>query len=150
VVGYRIPTDPFGQTYVMAPASTPPGGTYAPGTEYFIESNTDVTSDDHLMVYAMHDTSQLNLVSSGPPSLFRTKVTTENYAEPPDAAQKPGPRPLGQEYQAPAGGIQTEFDAEREPTYTNGRLYAQLDTAVSGGVSGADWFILKPTLSGTT
>ena len=150
VVGYRIPTDPFGQTEIIAPASTPPGGRYAPGTEYFIESNPDAVSDNHLMVYALHDTSELTLFTSGPPSLFRTEVTTQKYAFPPDAAQKPGPRPLGQEFQAPAGGIQTDFDAEMEPTYTNGNLYAQLDTATTSNTSAADWFILKPSLSGTT
>jgi hypothetical protein len=150
VVGYRIPTDPFGQTQIIAPASTPPGGRYAPGTEYFIESNPDAPSGSHLMVYAMHDTSELTLFTSGPPSLFRTEVKTQRYAFPPDAAQKPGPRPLGQEFQAPAGGIQTDFDAEMEPTYTNGHLYAQLDTATASHTSAADWFILKPSLSGTT
>jgi hypothetical protein len=37
-----------------------------------------------------------------------------------------------------------------EPTYTNGNLYAQLDSATSTTTSGAEWFILKPSLSGTT
>jgi hypothetical protein len=149
VVGFRIPTDPFGQTYVIAPASTPPGGKYAPGTEYFIESNPDQLSGNQLMVYAMHDTADLTLTSSGPPSLFRTEVTTQKYAFPPDAAQKPGPRPLGREFQAPAGGIQTDFDAEMEPTYTNGHLYAELDSATTSHTSAADWFILTPSLSGS-
>jgi hypothetical protein len=67
-------------------------------------------------------------------------VKTEGYAVPPDAPQKPGPRPLGQAYQAPEGGIQTDFDAEMEPTYTNGNLYAQLTTGTSSGTSAADWF----------
>jgi hypothetical protein len=150
VVAYRIPTDPFGQTEIIAPASTPPGARYAPGTEYFIESNPDAFSDHHLMVYAMHNTADLTLFTSGPPSLYRTEVTTQQYAFPPDAAQKPGPRPLGQEFQAPESGIQTDFDAEMEPTYTNGNLYAQLDTAATSNTSAADWFILKPSLSGTT
>ena len=150
VVGYRIPTDPFGQTEIIAPASTPPGGRYAPGTEYFIESNPDAASDNHLMVYAMNNTADLTLFTSGPPSLFRTEVKTQGYAFPPDAKQKAGPRPLGQQFQAPAGEIQTDFDAEMEPTYTNGHLYAQLDSATTSGTSGADWFILKPSLSGNT
>jgi hypothetical protein len=149
VIGYRIPTDPFGATEIVAPASTPPGGRYAPGTEYFIESNPDALSDNHLMVYAMHDTSALNLESSGPPSVFRTEVTTQGYAQPPDAAQKPGPHPLGQAFSEPINGLQTDFDAEMEPTYTNGQLYAQLDTATASGTSAADWFILKPTFTGT-
>ncbi len=150
VVGYRVPTDPFGQTYLFAPSSTPPGGRFAPGTEYFVESNPDRLSGSRVMVYALHDTSQLTLVSSGPPSLYRTGVRTERYAFPPNALQKPGPRPLGNAYQAPAGTLQSDFDAMMEPTYTNGHLYAQLDSATSRSTSGAAWFIFKPTLSGST
>ena len=149
VFGYRITHDPFGQPQIIAPASTPPGGTFAPRTEYFIESNPDQASDNHLVVYAMHDTSQLTAVSSGPPALYRTTVTTEGYAFPPDATQRPGPRPLGHAYQAPAGGLQADFDAEMEPTYTGGQLYGQLDTATTSGSDAVGWFILKPALSGT-
>lgn len=150
VIGYRLTTGPFGRPYVVAPASTPPGGRYAPGTEYFVESNGLAPSGNSLLVYAMHDTSQLSLVSSGPPSLFRTEVKTQSYAFPPDAMQKPGPRPLGAAFQAPAGGIQTDFSAEMEPTYTNGKIYAQLDSGTASGTSSAAWFVLKPSLSGTT
>ncbi len=150
VVAYRLTKDPFGQPYVVAPASTPPGGRFAPGTEYFVESNGNAASDDHLVVYAMNDTSELTLVSSGPPALYRTEVTTQRYAVPSDATQKPGPRPLGEAFQAPAGGIQADFDAEMEPTYTGGTLYAQLDTGTASGSNAAAWFILKPALSGTT
>lgn len=151
VVGFRVPHDPFGTSYLMAPASTPPGGKYAPGTEYFVESDAaNKPSNDHLLVYAMHNTADLTLFTSGPPSLFVTDVKTEGYAVPPDATQKPGPRPLGHAYQAPAGGLQTDFDAEMEPTYTNGHLYAQLDTGTASGTSAVDWFILTPTFSGTS
>jgi hypothetical protein len=150
VIGYRLTKDPFGQPYIVAPASTPPGGKFAPGTEYFVESNGDAVGDHHLVVYALNDTSELTLVSSGPPTLYGTEVTTQNYSEPVDATQKPGPRPLGASYQAPAGGIQADFDAEMEPTYTNGNIYAQLDTGTASGSNAAEWFILTPTLSGTT
>jgi hypothetical protein len=149
VVGYRLTKDPFGQPYIVAPASTPPGGRFAPGTEYFVESNGNAGSDNHLVVYAMNDTSELTLASSGPPALYRTEVTTQRYAVPSDATQKPGPRPLGAAYQAPAGGIQADFDAAMEPTYTDGDIYAQLDTGTASGSNAAAWFILRPALSGT-
>lgn len=150
VVAYRLTKDPFGAPYVVAPASTPPGGRFAPGTEYFVESDNNQASDNHLLVYAMHDTSDLGLVSSGPPSIYRTEVSTESYSFPPDATQKAGPRPLGNAYQAPAGDIQADFNAEMEPTYTNGQLYGELDTGTTSGSDAVDWFILKPTLSGST
>jgi hypothetical protein len=150
VYGYRITHDPFGQPEIIAPTSTPPGGKFAPGTEYFVESNPDQLSDNHLVVYALNDTSQLSPISSGPPALFRTRVTTEGYSFPPNATQKPGPIPLGQAFQAPEGTLQADFDAEMEPTFTSGHIYAQLETGLASGTSGVDWFILTPTLSGTT
>jgi len=148
VFGYRLTADAFGQPYIVAPTSTPPGATFAPDSEYFVESNGDKASDDHLEVYALLGTSALG--TPAPPTLYRTEVTTERYAAPSDAAQKPGPRPLGQQYQAPAGGIQADFDAEMEPTYVGGSIYAQLDTATTAGTDAAAWFIVKPKVSGGT
>lgn len=145
VFAYRLTKDPFGQPYIVAPTSTPPGARYAPDTEYFVESNGDAFSDHHLVVYALHDTSLL--AQPAPPTVYRTEVTTEEYAFPADATQRPGPRPLGKSVQAPAGEIQTDFDAEMEPIYTGGHIYAQLDTATSSGSDAVDWFILKPSLS---
>jgi hypothetical protein len=37
-----------------------------------------------------------------------------------------------------------------EPAYTGGQIYAELDTGTTSGSDAADWFILKPALSGTT
>jgi hypothetical protein len=152
VVGFRIHSDPFGPPEIIAPASTPAGGRFAPNTEYFVESNPNQLSDNHLLVYAMHNTANLTLFTSGPPTLLRTEVTTQKYAFPPDAVQKPGPRPLGRAFQAPVGGLQADFDAEMEPTFTNGHLYAELAsaTASSTSTSAADWFIMKPSVSGNT
>ena len=150
VFAYRLTKDPFGQPYIVAPTSTPPGAKFAPNTEYFVESNSNLPSDNHLLVYALNNTSQLTGVSSGPPTMYRTEVATEGYSFPADATQKPGPRPLGNSYQAPAGGIQADFNAEMEPTYVGGQLYAQLDTGTASGSDAIDWFILQPTLSGTT
>ena len=150
VIGYRVTSSPFGPPEIIAPASTPAGGKFAPGTEYFVQSRDTAASGNQLLVYALNDTSQLNLVSSGPPSLFRTTVKTQGYTFPPDATQKPGPRPLGQAFQAPAGGLQADFDAEMEPTFANGHIYAQLTTATKSGSNASAWFIMKPKLSGST
>ena len=76
-------------------------------------------------------------------------MTTEGYSFPPDATQKAGPRPLGKAYQDPAGGIEADFNAEMEPTYHGGNIYAELDTGTVSGSDAIDWFILKPKLSGT-
>jgi hypothetical protein len=151
VFGYRITHDPFGQPEFISPASTPPGASFAPDAEYFVESNPDQVSDDHVLVYALNGTSGLTGISSGPPALLRTRVTTERYSFPPDAPQKPGPRPLGQAFQDPEGQLQTDFDAEMEPTYAGGHIYTELDTGVEIGTApvhpGVDWGILTPVLS---
>ena len=148
VFAYRLTKDPFGQPYIVAPTSTPPNAKFAPNTEYFVESNSNAASGNQLVVYALNDTSEL--ASPAPPKLYRTEVTTESYAFPPDATQKPGPRPLGKSYQDPAGGIEADFNAEMEPTYVGGQIYAELDTATKSGSDAVDWFILRPALSGST
>ncbi|MGD0082946.1 MAG: hypothetical protein ABSD78_07080 [Acidimicrobiales bacterium] len=146
IFAYRLTEDAFGQPYVVAPTSTPPGAHFAPNTEYFVESNSNVESDDHLLVYALHNTSLLGAPAA--PTLYSTEVTTEGYSFPPDATQKPGPRPLGKAYQDPAGGIQADFNAEMEPTYRGGDIYAELDTGTTSGSDAIDWFILQPKLAG--
>jgi hypothetical protein len=148
VFAYRLTRDPFGQPYVVAPTSTPPGAHFASNTEYFVESNSNAESDDHLMVYALHDTSLLGAPAA--PTMYRTEVTAEGYSFPPDATQKAGPRPLGKSYQDPAGGIQADFNAEMEPTFRGGDIYAELDTGTASGSDAIDWFILKPKLAGHT
>ncbi|HLI24366.1 MAG TPA: hypothetical protein VKU91_05395, partial [Acidimicrobiales bacterium] len=148
VFGYRVTHDYFGQPYILAPTTTPAGARFAPGTEYFVESNGNALSDDHLAVYALHDTSEL--AAPSPPSLYRTEVTSEPYAFPPDANQKPGPRPLGRAVQDPEGMLQADFDSVMETTYVNGHIYGELDTATTSGYDAAAWFQLTPVLSGST
>ncbi len=145
--GYRLTKDPFGQPYIVAPTSTPPNAKFAPDTEYFVESNSNALSDDRLLVYALNDTSTLASPVPTPPNLYRTLVNTEAYSFPNDAAQKPGPRPLGNSVQDPPGGIQADFNAEMEPTYVGGHIYAELDSGTTSGNDAADWFIIDPTLS---
>ncbi|HEV2377317.1 MAG TPA: hypothetical protein VGS19_34780 [Streptosporangiaceae bacterium] len=142
VFAYRIPSDALGQAYLIAPTSTPPGAKFAPNTEYFVESDSNLNADRYLMVYALHNTAQLG--TPAPPKLQRTEIASESYAFPPDATQEPGLRPLGTAYQDPAGGLQADFNAEMEPTYVGGQVYAELDTATASGNDAVDWFIIQP------
>jgi hypothetical protein len=151
VIGYRLTKDPFGQPYIVAPTSTPPGAKFAPNTEYFVESNSNLFSDDRLLVYALSNTSTLATPGAiVPPTLYRRLVSAEPYSFPNDATQKAGARPLGNAVQGPPGGLQADFNAEMEPTYVNGQVYGQLDTATASGSNAVNWFIIAPTLSGTT
>jgi hypothetical protein len=145
VFGYRITQDYFGQPYALSPTETPQGGRFATNTEYFVESNGNAGSDDHLAVYALNDTSLL--AAPAPPNLYRTEVTSEAYAEPFDAKQEPGPRPLGASVQDPEGQIQTDFDAVMQTTYLKGHIYGELNTALTSGRDAAAWFVLTPKLS---
>ena len=148
VIGYRLTSDPLGTPFVIAPATTPPGTRYAQNTEYFVESDTTQLSDNRLLVYALHNTTLL--AAHMPPKLYQAELTSEPYAFPPDATQKPGPRPLGRAYQEPAGGLQADFTGAMEPVYAGGRIFAAIDTGTAGGSDAAGWFIIQPTLSGST
>jgi hypothetical protein len=149
VFAYRVTGDQFGPgPYHIAPAETPPGARFAPNTEYFVESNSNLSSDDHLLVYAMTDTSLL--AQPAPPPLSDTEISSETYAFPPDATQRKGPIPLGKTVQDPEGQLQADFSAIQEVTYVGGALYAEADTAVAGGHDGAAWFVIAPTTSGST
>ncbi|HXZ99515.1 MAG TPA: hypothetical protein VEK76_04120 [Candidatus Binatia bacterium] len=138
---YRLPSDFFGAPYHIAPAQTPPGAKFAPNTEYFVESNSNAASDDHLAVYAMIDTSLL--ATPAPPPLLSTEIVSEAYAFPPDATQMKGPHPLGAAGQDPEGELQADFNAIQEVTYTGGQLLAELDTNTAAGRDGTAWFVLS-------
>jgi hypothetical protein len=146
--GYRINQDYFGQPYLLSPTETPQGAQFAKDTEYFVESNGNAVSDDHLAVYALKNTSLL--AAPAPPNLYRTEVTSEAYAAPFDAKQASGPRPLGASVQDPEGQLQTDFDSVMQTTYLKGHVYGELNTSMTGGNDAAAWFVLTPKWSGPT
>jgi hypothetical protein len=154
VARYQITADAFGTygPYHVSPASTPPGGSYAPDTEYFVESNSLVIGDNHLIVYALTGTSGLATLAPGgtTPPLEATLINSEAYSYPPNATQLTGPIPYGNSVGATeVGTLQTDFPAVQEVTYTGGTLYAELDTSVgspSSPTGGAAWFTLSPSL----
>lgn len=139
---YAVTADQFGLPYHVSPSQTPPDGSYFPNTELFVESNSDANIDDHLLVYAMTNTSLLRL--GGIPPLAASSLTTETYTYPTNAHQAPG--------SAPANTIDTDFNAIQEVTETHGILYAELDSGgtynatLNAGIgpAQADWFILDP------
>jgi hypothetical protein len=167
---YAITADPFGFSaagppgtsgtavsngpYHLSPSLTPSGGTYALNTEYFVESNSNLLSDNHLVVYALTGTGAL--ATNGTPSLSATEVTSQPYAFPPNAIQKNGPLPLGSTfgYHRSAPTLTADFNALQQTTYTAGNLYSELDTATvtssGNGHDGVAWFDLAPTTSGST
>ncbi|HET9075746.1 MAG TPA: hypothetical protein VFN68_02350 [Acidimicrobiales bacterium] len=165
IARYQVTGDPYGYSadasggtpaqnngpYHVSPASTPSDGTYAPNTEYFAESNSDLFSDNHLIVYALNQTDLL--ATGGTPPLTAAELTSEPYAFPPNAVQKNGPLPLGSTYgwHRSAPELQADFNALQETTYSAGQLYTELDTATvtssDAGHAGVAWFDLTPSVS---
>ncbi len=155
VVAYHVTGDAFGQPYHVSPASTPQGGSFAPNTEFFVESNSNAYSDSNLLTYALTGTNVL--ATGGTPTLSATEFGSEAYGLPPLAQQQNGPLPLGSSCafgcQTTAAPLQTDFNAIQEVTYSNGSLYAEADTAIGNPFTatnaGAAWFIVNANSDGT-
>lgn len=145
---YVIPTglDPFG-AYHLSPSSVTQGSA-SPGTEYFVESDSNDPSGAGLLVFELQNTAVLN--SGGAPTPAVTGVDTEPYALPPNADQKNGPIPFGNSAGVSSvGQLQTDFNAVQEVTYAGGTLYAELNTALpSSPNAGVAWFALHPWSKG--
>ena len=108
---YRVTQDYFGQPYHISPASSPPGAKFAPDTEYFVESNGDAVSDDHLAVYALQDTSLL--ASPAAPPMVSTLIKTQNTRSRPMPHRRTG---------RSRSGMRTRIPKDRfNPTSTRSR-----------------------------
>jgi hypothetical protein len=149
---YLVTSDAFGPgPYHISPASTPQGGTYSNNTEFFVESNSNLFADNHLLVYSLTGTDAL--ATGGAPTLSSDYVPTEEYTVPPNATQENGPIPLGNARGATTvSPLQSDFDAVQQVTDTGGELYAELSTGIgaTGTNVGAAWFSFNASSDGTT
>jgi hypothetical protein len=138
----------------LQPASTPPGGTYAANTEYFLTTpdfNGFATSGGKgahaLSLWALTGTRTLD--NRNPDvHLKHTLVPSEPYAPPVPARQKSGPHPLGKSLGEPLPHISANDDRMQQVVYTAGRLVSSLNTGVGpGGAANRDaaaWFVVRP------
>lgn len=137
---YALTGDEFGLPYHVSPADTPVDGNYYRNTEFFVESNSDANSDDHLLVYDMTNTQLLN--TAGFPTLAASSLVTQGYSDPPNATQPAGI--------CPTCTVDADFNAVQEVTESRGVLYAELDSGTppftqafpGTGPAQAEWFIL--------
>ena len=120
-----------------------------PNTEYFVESNSNLPSDDHLLVYALNDTSDLGAPGAsgavpdrGDDRVVRIPAGCHPEARSPSARE--GVSGSGREVSRP-----TSMPRWSRPT-SAASMYAELDTGTKSGSDAVDWFILRPTLSGST
>ncbi len=153
-----------GPSYSLQPATVPPGGAYAPDTEYFL-SALEFTGgvDNRIAVWALTGTGTLGEVS---PSLqlHLAVIRSEVYGQPPDAQQKNGPRPLAETWLAQVYGAKTppveplEFlaandDRMNQVVFADGKLWSGVNTVVKtrNGPArvGVAYFIVAPSWSST-
>ena len=148
---------PNGGLAVTIQPATTPNGAYATannGTEYFM-SPTDWgvgpalgTRANRLLVWALTGTATLNRPT---PSLSLTFVAipSEVYAQPPNAAQRPGPRPLGDALHDPLELLATNDDRLNQVVFAAGHLWSGINTAVNlptgATLSGLAWFAVTPS-----
>jgi len=138
----------------LQPAETPEHGSYAANREYFLNTpdfNGFATMGGAgakaVVLWTLSNTSSL---ADASPSitLSHAILPSETYAPPVSAAQKPGPRPLGEAHGSPLAPISVNDDRMQQVEYVNGRLFSSLNTGVGPGGnadrSGVAWFVVTP------
>jgi len=138
----------------VQPAETPEGGNYAPNREYFLSTpdfNGFATMGGAgaraVVLWRLSGTSSL---ANATPKVTLTNaiISSERYAPPAPALQKPGPRPLGQSLKAPLPPLSVNDDRMQQVEYLNGHLFSSLNTGVgpngNASRSGVAWFDVTP------
>jgi len=153
VVGQHVipiagPGEPY--PFSIGPALSPDGQgpTANGGTEYLMASDQDFNSANDVVLWALTNTSSL-----GPfPALGLSSVvlSTQAYAEPPNATQKKGSIPLGKSVGVTkVGQLDSDDGRMSMPLYwANGQLWAAINTAVQVGsntLAGIAYFIVQPS-----
>jgi hypothetical protein len=125
-----------GFEFAIQPASSPAGASQflaSGGVEYFVSSQSALSTDNHLAVWALSNTATLQAASASL-LLTQTSLTTESYAYPDLATQRPGPLPYGSSLIPPAplafldGGSDSRI---LSLVYAGGRLFATLAMQVT-------------------
>lgn len=143
----------------------PPGGSFesaANGTEYFLSAlDFDATLDNRIAAWALTNTQALATgvgdVELEAPAVIGSQV----YGQPPDAEQRPGPIPLGEQapelFAGKPAGVDEHLnllagndDRMQMTTFADGKLWASLNTVVkteNGPVRiGSAWFAVDPNV----
>ena len=140
------------------------------GTEFFLSSNaaeeatgTTVGMSNSIVTWSLTNTRSLDSATPNP-QLSNTRVGVRTYSLPPRSNQKAGSVPLADCLNDDACAtfllgapdpfkpeVESTLDSNdtrmQQVTYTNGKLYGALDTAVTvGGATkaGVGWYIVRP------
>ncbi len=152
-----VPIDGYPANAVQ-PAETPEGAAYAANREYFLSTpdfngfaTMGGSGAQAVVLWTLSNTASLATPNESL-TLTDAIVPSEPYAPPVNAAQKPGPRPLGQSLNAPLPPLSVNDDRMQQVEYVNGRVFSSLNTGVgANGIanrSGVAWFAVTPQGSG--
>ena len=145
-----------GLAFSVQPATTPAGHFEVAnnGTEYFVSAldfgagpalGTRATG---LAVWALTNTASLSTARPAV-SLSNVVIESELYAQPPNAAQRRGPTPLGDLVHSPLELLAGNDDRLNQVVFAAGHLWAALNTAVKqpngATVVGIAYFVVAPS-----
>ena len=150
---------PDGGLAVSVQPATSPTAQWASahnGTAYFA-SVTDWSvgpalgqGANRILAWAMTNTASLNTANPAVNLEFRV-IPSEFYTQPPNATQKPGPRPLGTSLGNPLLLIATNDDRTNQVVFADGKLWTGVNTSVrqEGGPtrSGIAFFVVHPSMT---
>jgi hypothetical protein len=168
-IGATVSTPGVGPWYSVVPAQSPNGiySTDFGGTSYGL-SALDFTNagDNRIAEWAFTNTSAVD--GSGSINIYEVTLDSGQYGFPPLAAQKPGPTPLGDYWNAvngvknrkpqPEGPVQTNDDRMTTAAFdaSTGAIVGALNTGVNQAsrgstrtYTGVAYFVVTPTLSDT-
>ena len=145
-----------GVAFSIQPATSPAAGyaTAANGTEYF-QSALDFgaapalgTRANQIAVWNLTNTASLN-GTTPTPALHVVVVSSEEYTQPPNAAQAPGTLVINSHLPL----LDANDDRMNQVVYAGGHLWSGLNTAVKTPqgptLAGIAWFVTTPTTSST-
>ncbi|MDB5479476.1 MAG: hypothetical protein JWO83_529 [Caulobacteraceae bacterium] len=149
--GYYVEFPVQTNDFTIHPTVVPPGGRFASeanGTEYFVETTDDLTSNGLSNIVNIWAVSGTNTLKTSTPSLslavrpVRTQTVSANLVP---AIQKDGPRPLGNGLGEPKPKLDAgDGRVGSTPVYLNGKIWAVAGTAVTGSNGttgdGVAWF----------
>ncbi len=141
---------PFGDlSFSIQPASTPPGGEFAKGTEFFLSSlDFSATLDNRIALWALTGTGSLNDISPSV-TLSLAVLQSEVYGQPPPATQKDGPIPLGDLVDGELETLNSNDDRMNQVVFADGKLWSGVNTIVQSKNGdarvGIAFFIVEPS-----
>ena len=151
-----IPNGGLAVSVQPATSPTPQWVSANNGTAYFA-SVTDWSvgpalgqGANRILAWALTNTGSLNTASPAVHLAFNV-IPSEFYTQPPNATQKPGPRPLGTSLGNPLELIATNDDRTNQVVFANGKLWTGVNTSVTqgGGAprSGIAFFVVRPSVA---